>query len=85
MLTKGRWLELEEAEPKDRVEELEEARSFLAGARQYVDQADGYLERALQDGQTELYAFPALINLDLVENCVRAVRKDLRSRRFVDA
>jgi hypothetical protein len=75
---------VEEEAPTNRIGELEEARRLLAGARQYVNQADELLEQALEDGRTELYVFPALV-LDLVENCARATRKALRSRRFVDA
>jgi hypothetical protein len=66
-------------EPTDRISELEEARLFIAHDRRLLTQADAYLER-----HEEICVFTALVDLNLVDNCVRAARRSLRSRSFVD-
>jgi hypothetical protein len=78
-----------EAEPTDRIGELEEVREWIANTHRLLNQADRKVEQSLEGwydddgGRAEgFHRFLALIDLDLVENTVRLVREGLRSQRF---
>jgi hypothetical protein len=79
-----------EEEPTCRADELEEVKVFLASIRRYAFQAEDRVDHSIagwiceDEGRMDrFYGFQALIDLDLIENCVRAARKSLRSSSFV--
>jgi hypothetical protein len=91
MLTKEQRRELEEAEPKNRIEELEWAMKMLSGARQSVDRAEEEIGKSLlglrvgDDGPDGFYWFLTLLGLESAGNTIREAHKSVHSRRFVDA
>lgn len=83
---------VEEEGPPDRRSELELARERLVDAQRQLWQVDHQIDQALRgfrsgDGgrADSFYWFPALIGLEGVETLIRLIRKEVGSRRFVDA